>query len=57
LKFSKGCQQRQSRPGASPLGNIMNVRKEVYRQSSLLHHQINNQSRKEPKNLGEVFDS
>jgi hypothetical protein len=40
-----------------PLGNIMHVRKEVYRQSSLLRHQINNQSRKEPKNVAEVFDS
>ena len=38
-----------------PLGNIMRARKEVYRQSSLLRHQANNQVRKEPKNLAEVF--
>lgn len=38
-----------------PLGNIMRARKEVYRQSSLLRHQINHQVRKEPKNLAEVF--
>jgi hypothetical protein len=38
-----------------PLGNIMRVRKEVYRQSSILRHQLNHQVRKEPKNLAEVF--
>jgi len=38
-----------------PLGNIMRSRKEVYRQSSILRHQTNNQERKEPKNLAEVF--
>lgn len=38
-----------------PLGNIMRSRKEVYRQSSMLRHQANNQERKEPKNLAEVF--
>lgn len=38
-----------------PLGNIMRARKEVYRQSSILRHQTNNQERKEPKNLAEVF--
>jgi hypothetical protein len=38
-----------------PLGSIMRSRKEVYRQSSLLRHQTNNQERKEPKNLAEVF--
>lgn len=38
-----------------PLGNIMRARKEVYRQSSLLRHQLNHQVRKEPKNLAEVF--
>ncbi len=38
-----------------PLGNIMRVRKEVYRTSSILRHQINHQTRKEPKNLAEVF--
>ena len=38
-----------------PLGNIMRTRKEVYRQSSILRHQKNNQVRQEPKNLAEVF--
>ena len=38
-----------------PLGSIMRSRKEVYRQSSMLRHQTNNQERKEPKNLAEVF--
>jgi hypothetical protein len=38
-----------------PLGSIMRSRKEVYRQSSLLRHQTNQQERKEPKNLAEVF--
>ncbi len=39
-----------------PLGNIQRARKEAYRQSSLLRHQLNQQVRKEPKNLAEVFD-
>ena len=38
-----------------PLGNIMRVRKEIYRQSSLLRHEKNHQVRKEPKNVAEVF--
>src|SRR6266850_5107306 len=38
-----------------PLGSIMRSRKEVYRQSSILRHETNNQERKEPKNLAEVF--
>jgi hypothetical protein len=38
-----------------PLGNIMRSRKEVYRVSSTLRHQINRQVRKEPENLAEVF--
>jgi len=38
-----------------PLGNIMRVRREVYRQSSILRHKLNHQVRKEPKNLAEVF--
>jgi hypothetical protein len=38
-----------------PLGSIMRSRKEIYRQSSILRHQTNNQERKEPKNLAEVF--
>ena len=39
-----------------PLGNIQRARKEVYRQSSLLRHQLNHQLRQEPKSLAEVFD-
>lgn len=38
-----------------PLGNIMRSRKEVYRVSSKLRHEINHQTRKEPENLAEVF--
>ncbi len=38
-----------------PLGNIMRARKEIYRQSSILRHQLNDQVRKEPSNLAEVF--
>src|SRR5215208_4811160 len=38
-----------------PLGNIMRARKEVYRQSSILRHELNGQIRREPKNLAEVF--
>jgi len=38
-----------------PLGNIQRARKEAYRQSSILRHQLNHQVRKEPKNLAEVF--
>jgi len=38
-----------------PLGSIMRSRKEVYRRSSILRHQKNNQVRKEPRNLAEVF--
>jgi hypothetical protein len=38
-----------------PLGNIMRSRKEAYRQSSILRHEANNQVRKEPKSLAEVF--
>jgi len=37
-----------------PLGNIMRARKEVYRQSSILRHQMNNQMRREPSDLAEV---
>ena len=39
-----------------PLGNLMRTRKEVYRQSSILRHQMNHQVRKEPTSLAEVFD-
>src|SRR4029079_16034851 len=38
-----------------PLGSIMRSRKEVYRQSSIVRHQENNQERKQPRNLAEVF--
>ena len=38
-----------------PLGNIQRARKEVYRQSSLLRHELNHQIRREPKSLAEVF--
>jgi hypothetical protein len=38
-----------------PLGNLMRLRKEAYRQSSILRHQLNKQARKEPKSLAEVF--
>jgi hypothetical protein len=38
-----------------PLGNIQRARKEVYRQSSLLRHDLNHQVRREPRNLAEVF--
>jgi hypothetical protein len=37
------------------LGNIMRSRKEVYRLSSTLRHELNHQKRKEPENLAEVF--
>jgi hypothetical protein len=40
-----------------PLGNIMRVRKQVYRQSSTMRHQVNHQVRKEPGSLAEVFGS
>lgn len=39
-----------------PLGNMQRTRKEVYRQSSLLRHELNHQIRREPKNLAEVFN-
>jgi hypothetical protein len=38
-----------------PLGNIMRSRKEVYRQSSILRHDVNRQARREPSNLAEIF--
>ena len=39
----------------APLGNIMRVRKEVYRHSSILRHQLNRQQRIEPSSADEVF--
>jgi hypothetical protein len=38
-----------------PLGSLMRTRKEAYRQSSILRHMLNNQVRREPRNLAEVF--
>jgi hypothetical protein len=38
-----------------PLGEIMEVRREVYRQSSIARHRINGQERREPANLAELF--
>jgi hypothetical protein len=38
-----------------PLGNLMRSRKEVYRLSSTLRHQLNHQERKEPESLAAVF--
>jgi hypothetical protein len=38
-----------------PLGNIMLARKEVYRQSSIRRHQLNHQTRREPRNPSEAF--
>jgi len=38
-----------------PLGNIQRGRKEVYRQSSMVRHQLNHQVRREPKDVVEVF--
>jgi len=35
--------------------NIMRARMEVYRQSSILRHQMNHQVRRESKDLREVF--
>ena len=39
----------------APLGNIMRVRKEVYRHSSILRHQLNRQQRIEPSSADEVL--
>jgi hypothetical protein len=36
-----------------PLGNIMRVRKEVYRHSSILRHKLNRQQRTEPRGADE----
>ncbi|MFJ7496740.1 catalase family protein [Streptomyces sp. NPDC097727] len=38
-----------------PLGSIMRARKEVYRRSSLLRHQLNQQERREPRTADEVL--
>ncbi|MFC6067500.1 catalase family protein [Streptomyces ochraceiscleroticus] len=39
----------------APLGNIMRARKEVYRQSSIERHKLNQQPRKEPRSADEVL--
>jgi len=38
-----------------PLGNIMRVRKEVYRHSSILRHRLNQQERMEPASADQVL--
>ena len=40
-----------------PLGNIMRVRKEVYRHSSILRHELNRQPRTEPRSADQVLQS
>jgi len=40
-----------------PLGNIMRVRKEVYRHSSILRHELNRQPRTEPRSADQVLPS
>ena len=39
----------------APLGNIMRVRKEVYRHSSILRHKLNQQERTEPHSADELL--
>ena len=39
----------------APLGNIMRVRKEVYRHSSILRHNLNQQQRTEPQSADQVL--
>ena len=39
----------------APLGNIMRVRKQVYRHSSILRHQLNRQQRIEPNSADDVL--
>ena len=39
----------------APLGNIMRVRKEVYRHSSILRHELNRQQRTEPRSADEIL--
>ncbi|WP_241745813.1 hypothetical protein [Streptomyces lydicus] len=40
----------------APLGNVMRLRKEVYRQSSIERHKLNQQPRTEPRSADEVLD-
>jgi hypothetical protein len=39
----------------APLGNIMRVRKEVYRHSSILRHELNRQARSEPRGADQIL--
>jgi hypothetical protein len=39
----------------APLGNIMRVRKEVYRHASILRHELNRQQRTEPSSADQVL--
>lgn len=39
----------------APLGSIMRARKEVYRRSSIVRHQLNRQERTEPRSADEVL--
>jgi len=39
----------------APLGNIMRARKEVYRQSSIQRHKLNQQQRSEPRSVDELL--
>jgi hypothetical protein len=39
----------------APLGNIMRVRKEVYRHSSILRHELNRQMRTEPRSADQML--
>jgi hypothetical protein len=41
----------------APLGNIMRVRKEVYRHASILRHELNRQQRTEPCSVDQVLPS
>ena len=43
------------REGHEPLGEIMAVRRDVYRQSSITRHQLNGQERREPTSLADLF--
>jgi hypothetical protein len=45
----------RARTGHEPLGEIMEVRREVYRQSSITRHQVNGQERREPDSLADLF--
>jgi hypothetical protein len=46
----------RARAGNEPLGEIMEVRREVYRQSSITRHQVNGQERLEPASLADLFN-